>query len=190
MYRRPGILAVVWFGSTPTPFPPLPAASCLSFSIFLCVAVPASWQLMIWWVWSMDQISIKTPNPKCRLYWCLIEFIDWGYSKSCWYFRPLWWTSAHLTFSLVHLPPPPPFPVWIITGVCIHTVCNRRGRGSGVSCRQVPLLVNFWEKPTFRVWCLYRYLVHGLVPGFSSTHPSSLLLAYTHLGALPGMVMK
>jgi hypothetical protein len=22
------------------------------------------------------QISIKTPNPKCRLYWCLIEFID------------------------------------------------------------------------------------------------------------------
>ncbi len=23
----------------------------------------------------IDQISIKTPNPKCRLYWCLIEFI-------------------------------------------------------------------------------------------------------------------
>jgi hypothetical protein len=22
---------------------------------------------------TMDQISIKTPNPKCRLYWCLIE---------------------------------------------------------------------------------------------------------------------
>ncbi len=37
----------------------------------------------------MDQISIKTPNPKCRLYWCLIEFIDWGCSQSCWYFRPL-----------------------------------------------------------------------------------------------------
>jgi hypothetical protein len=28
---------------------------------------------------SMDQINIKTPNPKCRLYWCLIEFIDWRY---------------------------------------------------------------------------------------------------------------
>jgi hypothetical protein len=26
---------------------------------------------------SMDQITIKTPNPKCRLYWCLIEFIEW-----------------------------------------------------------------------------------------------------------------
>jgi hypothetical protein len=25
---------------------------------------------------SMNQITIKTPNPKCRLYWCLIEFID------------------------------------------------------------------------------------------------------------------
>jgi hypothetical protein len=25
-----------------------------------------------------DQITIKTPNPKCRLYWFLIEFIDWS----------------------------------------------------------------------------------------------------------------
>jgi hypothetical protein len=23
------------------------------------------------------QICIKTPKPKCRLYWCLLEFIDW-----------------------------------------------------------------------------------------------------------------
>ncbi len=37
----------------------------------------------------VDQITIKTPNHKCRLYWCLIEFIDWKYSRSCWYFRPL-----------------------------------------------------------------------------------------------------
>ncbi len=33
-------------------------------------------------VQAIDQISIKTPNPKCRLYWCLIEFIDWRYSQS------------------------------------------------------------------------------------------------------------
>ncbi len=38
-----------------------------------------------------------------------------------------------------------------------------RGGGSGASdrvntLRQVPLMVNFEEKPTF--WCLYRYLVH------------------------------
>ncbi len=24
----------------------------------------------------IDKITIKTPNPKCRLYWCFIEFID------------------------------------------------------------------------------------------------------------------
>ncbi len=35
---------------------------------------------------NMDQITIKTPNHKCRLQWCLIEFIDWRYSQSCWYF--------------------------------------------------------------------------------------------------------
>ncbi len=28
-------------------------------------------------VFSTVVISINTPNPKCRLYWCLIEFIDW-----------------------------------------------------------------------------------------------------------------
>ncbi len=36
--RGPGFLAVVWFGSSPTPFPPLPSAKCRSFSVFLCVA--------------------------------------------------------------------------------------------------------------------------------------------------------
>ncbi len=133
------------------------------------------------------------------LHWCLLEFIDWRYCQSWWYFRPLMWTSAPLTFSLVHLPPSSPFPVWISTEVCSHTVCNRGGRGLGCvesiyrsytlciwpdseptkllyhpkqkprrggclrqinTCRQVPLLVNFYEKSTFRVWCLYSYLVH------------------------------
>jgi hypothetical protein len=37
----------------------------------------------------MDEGTIKTPNPNCRLYWCLIEFIDWRHSQSWWYFRPL-----------------------------------------------------------------------------------------------------
>ncbi len=54
----------------------------------------------------MDQITIKTPNPKCRLFWRLIEFIEWRCSQSYWYFRPLLWTSAPLTFSLVDPPPP------------------------------------------------------------------------------------
>ncbi len=70
----------------------------------------------------MDQISMKTPNPKCHLYWFLMEFIDMRYSQSCCYFRPLLWTSAPLT-SLVRLPPPlPPFPVWICAGVCTKYV--------------------------------------------------------------------
>jgi hypothetical protein len=58
----------------------------------------------------MDLLAVKTPNPKCRLYWCLIEFIDWRYSQSCWYFRPSFvnYSIAPLTLSLVssHLPVP------------------------------------------------------------------------------------
>ncbi len=30
---------------------------------------------------NMDQISKKTPSPKCRLYWCLTELIDWRDSQ-------------------------------------------------------------------------------------------------------------
>jgi hypothetical protein len=41
IYRWPCFLAVVWFGSSPTPFL---VTSCLSFSIFLCVAGRAYWR--------------------------------------------------------------------------------------------------------------------------------------------------
>ncbi len=41
--RGPGFLAVEWFGSSPTP-PPPPSASCLSFSVFPCVASRAYWR--------------------------------------------------------------------------------------------------------------------------------------------------
>ncbi len=46
-YRGPGFLAVIWFGSLPTPSPPpaLPSASCLSFAVFLCVAGWAYWRV-------------------------------------------------------------------------------------------------------------------------------------------------
>ncbi len=37
IYRWPGFLAVVWFGSSPTPFSPLPSESCLS--LFLCLPI-------------------------------------------------------------------------------------------------------------------------------------------------------
>ncbi len=104
-----------------------------------------------WWVSSMDQIFIKTPNPRCRLYWGLIEFIDWRYSQLCWYFWPLLWTSAPLTFSLVHLPPPP-FLVWISTEVCIHTVCNGGGGGwEGIEgLRQITPTAKFLYSSIFK----------------------------------------
>ncbi len=63
-------------------------------------------------------------GTKSRLYWCLIEVIDWRYSQSYRYFRPLLWTSAPLTFSLTSTVDLPPLPVWISTGVCIYTVWN------------------------------------------------------------------
>ncbi len=53
----------------------------------------------------MDQISIKTPNPKCRLYRCLLEFVDCRYSQSFSGYR----------------------------GSPIHTVCNGGGGVSGGS---------------------------------------------------------
>jgi hypothetical protein len=123
---------------------------------------------------SMDQISIMSPNPKCRLYLCLIEFIDfidWRYSQSCWYFRPLLWTSTSLTFSLVHLPPHSPFPVWISTGyVLIQFVTG----GEGIeglrqinTCRQVPLLVNFKKS---------RHLMFGVFMDFWSMHKTDNIL--------------
>ncbi len=86
-------------------------------------------------------------------------------SQSNWYFRLLLWKrpSNLLKFSLIHLPPPPLPCVNKYRG--IHTVCNGGGWGPRQinTCRQVPLLVNFSEKPTFRVWCLYRYFVHDTV---------------------------
>jgi hypothetical protein len=58
---------------------------------------------------AMDETTIKTPIPECRLYLSLefIEFIDWRYSQVILVFFPLLRTSALLTFSLVHLPPFP-----------------------------------------------------------------------------------
>jgi hypothetical protein len=72
----------------------------------------------------VNQISISTPNPKCRLYWFSIEFIT--VCRLYWFliefitvshvgiFDPSCelpgTASAPVTFSLVH-PPPPPFPV-------------------------------------------------------------------------------
>ncbi len=99
---------------------------------------------------SMDKLT------KCYLYWCLVEFVDWRYSQSCWYFRPALWHIAPLTFSPVSSLPLPCVNKYKYTEnkyTRIHyTVCNggggvwghRRGGGLGQinPCRKVPLQDN------------------------------------------------
>ncbi len=80
----------------------LDLASCWNHNILLYK------EYIIPSVRGMDQIYLKTPNPKCRLYWCFIEFIDRRYSQSCWYFRRALLSIAPLTFSLVSSPSPLP----------------------------------------------------------------------------------
>ncbi len=89
-------------------------------------------------------INYKHTKTKCRLYWCLIEFVDWKYSQSCWYFRPSFVTIAPLTFSLVHIPPPTLSKVKV---QYIQTVCGWEGAGwcwvvlETIFCRSLPLCI-------------------------------------------------
>ncbi len=99
----------------------------------------------------MDKIIVKTPNPRCCFYWCLIELVDWRYGQSCWYFRPALWTINALTFSLASSPPSPLPCVNKYTVQYTHyTVCNGRGGGPRQihmpqSPFKVPLHVNFFR---------------------------------------------
>ncbi len=54
-------------------------------------------------------INYKDTKIKCRLYWCLIEFIDWRYRQSCWYFWPS--LVNYCPSNLLSGSPLPPFPV-------------------------------------------------------------------------------
>ncbi len=57
-------------------------------------------------------------------------------------------------------PPPPNLPcVNKYRGTCSHAVCDRGGLMQ--ITKHLPPST-FSEKPAFRVWCLYRYLVHGV----------------------------
>ncbi len=58
-----------------------------------------------WWRWSRlpSRRNARTRTPwrwtANRMPSRSIEFIDWRYSQSCWYFRQAWSTIAPLTFS-------------------------------------------------------------------------------------------
>ncbi len=82
---------------------------------------------------SMDEGTIKISNPKCRLYWCLIEFIDWRYSQSCWYF--FFDSSCELLpFYLLSDPPtPPPLPKVNVQYTCtLYRLFLGMGGGGGI----------------------------------------------------------
>ncbi len=57
----------------------------------------------------INYIDTKT---KCRLYWFLIEFIDWKFSQSGWYFRPSFvnYCPSILLSGSTPPSPHPPFP--------------------------------------------------------------------------------
>jgi len=67
-------LAVVWFDSSPTPFPSLPSATCLSFAVFPCVAGrPYCWERGKRRGWASSEIILpresltlcKSFNTRC-----------------------------------------------------------------------------------------------------------------------------
>ncbi len=83
----------------------------------------------------MDEGIIKTQNPKSRLCWCSIEFIDWRYSQSCWYFRPSFMNYCPSNLSLVHLPHPLPKVKAHCTVYAVQAVCDWEGGGVGLCWR-------------------------------------------------------
>jgi hypothetical protein len=107
---------------------------------------------------------------------CLIEFLDWGYSQSCWYFRPSFVNYAPLTFSLVHLLPPSlcqstvhTDSVWLGYRVALppkQKLRRERGLRQINTCRKVPLEINF-----FNIW-------HCISLIFLRFEPCGLLLAW------------
>ncbi len=104
------------------------------------------------YLWPMDEWTIKTPNPICRLFFkidlltdfaalCLTDFIYWRYIHSYgWYFGPSSWTVAPIyegtilvyccpsIFSLTSYPPPLPK----LNVQFIQTMYGCEGGGGGV----------------------------------------------------------
>ncbi len=114
----------------------------------------------------MDEGTIKTPIPKCRLYWCFClgrcsNFVgsESGQKQSV----------KLLEYGLQHNPTPPPQPHFLYNLYCAFTL--GRGEGWGRSERRqrgnisqegspVYKLQTTLVKTTFRVWCLYSSFVN------------------------------
>ncbi len=105
----------------------------------------------------MDQTTIKTPIPNCRLYWCLIE-LETGdrvshvgiFLPSC-ELAPLYLLSSSL--------PPPPFRTYKIALPSLKKTWEGRGPKTDKHMPPSPFTGQFLRKAG--VWCLSSYLVHG-----------------------------
>jgi hypothetical protein len=89
----------------------------------------------------MDLLTLKTPDPKFRLYWCLIEFIYWRYSQSC-FDRVCEQLPLKLSLWLALSPFPPSLceEVYCIHNFFPHTQCVRGnvwGYSNGGGVRQI-----------------------------------------------------
>ncbi len=76
-------------------------------------------------------INHKDTKTKSRLYWCLIEFIVWRYSQSCWYFRPSFVNFCPSNLLSRSPLPPPPFPK---SKYSIYRQCVAGSRWGMLSC--------------------------------------------------------
>jgi hypothetical protein len=92
------------------------------------VVSPSDWESTV-----HGLINYKDTTTKCRLYWCLIEFIDWRYSQSCWYFRPRF--VNYCPPNLLSGSPPPLPPSQSEYSAYTHSEWLRGGgRGEVLSC--------------------------------------------------------
>jgi hypothetical protein len=95
IYRGPGFLVVVWFGSTPAPFlpppTPFPSATCLSCSVFLFVIGRAYWGRG-GWAWS----RMMQPQEFLALYKSFNALCP-QLSQSAWL------AEVALSYSFLHL---------------------------------------------------------------------------------------
>jgi hypothetical protein len=121
-------------------------SSSLAIYLILNTSTALSFRLLYFSL--IDQITIKTTNHECRLYWCLTEFIDWRYSQLCCIFDP----SCKLAPlpSLQFTSP----PLLCVTKYrSIHYIQCVTGGGGGGLCRdhihcvfdQIPNLQNYFS---------------------------------------------
>jgi hypothetical protein len=108
-------------------------------------------------------------NPKCRLYCCLIEFKDWRYSQSYWYFLPLffhWFTS-----------PPSPLPCVNKCKGYVFIRCETGGEGIGLcgehlQCTFTVYTVYSTRFRTYTIALLPQGASDRLTPATRSLHRS------------------